>query len=118
MFTILGPDRPGRGRVSRRDVLRVGGLTAAGLALPDVLRLRAAPDAGRGKSVILVWLRGGPSHIDSYDMKPNAPAEIRGEFEPIRTNVPGIQICEYMPRQATIMDKLAILRGIQSNDLG
>jgi hypothetical protein len=107
--------------VSRRDVLRIGGLTLAGLTLADVLRLRAAsaaPSAGRGKSVIMIWLRGGPSHIDSYDMKPDAPAEIRGEFQPISTNVPGIQICEHLPRQAQIMDKLAILRGIKSNDLG
>jgi hypothetical protein len=66
----------------------------------------------------MIWLRGGPSHIDSYDMKPEAPAEIRGEFRPIPTNVPGIQICEHLPRTAQIMDKLAILRGIKSNDLG
>ena len=79
---------------------------------------RAAPGRGRGKSVIMIWLRGGPSHIDSYDMKPDAPAEIRGEFKPIRTNVPGIQICEHMPLHAKIMDKLAIIRGIKSNDLG
>jgi len=121
MLTFLGPIRKCRGEVSRRDVLRVGGLAFAGLTLADVLRLRAAgaaPRAGRGKSVIMIWLRGGPSHIDSYDMKPGAPAEIRGEFRPIPTNVPGIQICEHMPRQAQIMDKLAILRGIKSNDLG
>ena len=66
----------------------------------------------------MIWLRGGPSHIDSFDMKPDAPAEIRGEFQPIATNVPGIQICEHMPLQARIMDKLAIVRGIKSNDLG
>jgi hypothetical protein len=68
--------------------------------------------------VIMIWLRGGPSHIDSYDMKPEAPSEIRGEFAPISTNVAGIQICEHMPKQAGIMDKLALLRGIKSNDLG
>ena len=66
----------------------------------------------------MIWLRGGASHIDSYDMKPDAPAEIRGEFKPIRTNVPGIQVCEHLPLHAKMMDKLAILRGIQSNDLG
>ena len=120
MLSFLGPTRKCRSEVSRRDVLRVGGLAFAGLTLADVLRLRAAapPDAGRGKSVIMIWLRGGPSHIDSYDMKPDAPAEIRGEFKPIATNVPGIQVCEHLPRQAQIMDKLAILRGIKSNDLG
>jgi Protein of unknown function (DUF1501) len=106
--------------ITRRELLRVGGLAFAGLSLADVLRLRAgaAPDAGRGKAVIMIWLRGGPSHIDSYDLKPQAPAEIRGEFRPIPTNVPGIQICEHLPQQARIMDKLAVLRGIRSNDLG
>ncbi len=100
--------------------MRIGGLAFAGHSLADVLRLRAndASGTGRNKSVIMIWMRGGPSHIDSYDMKPNAPAEIRGEFRPIPTNVTGIQICEHMPRQARIMDKLAIVRGIRSNDLG
>jgi hypothetical protein len=110
--------------MSRRDVLRVGGLSFAGLTLADVLRRRAsaaesmARGAGRGKSVIMIWMRGGPSHIDSFDMKPDAPAEIRGEFRPIPTNVPGIQICEHMPLLAGDMDRLAIVRGIKSNDLG
>lgn len=112
MFDIL--DR----KTNRRDLLRVGGLAFAGLTLADVLRLRAGATTHRAKSVILIWMRGGPSHIDSYDMKPDAPAEIRGEFRPIATNVPGVQICEHMPNQAKIMDKLAILRGIRSNDLG
>lgn len=109
-----------RGPYSRRDLLRVGGLAFAGLSLADVLRLqaKASPTPARNKSVIMVWLRGGASHIDSYDMKPDAPAEVRGEFKPIPTNVPGIQICEHMPKQTKIMDKLAILRGIKSNDLG
>jgi hypothetical protein len=95
-------------------------MALGGASLADVLRLRAeaAPAAGRNKSVIMVWLRGGPSHIDSYDMKPAAPAEIRGEFRPIATNVPGIEICEHLPLHARIMDKLAIVRGIKSNDLG
>ncbi|HEX7449820.1 MAG TPA: DUF1501 domain-containing protein, partial [Pirellulales bacterium] len=91
-----------------------------GLTLADVLKSQAgaASRASRGKSVIMIWLRGGASHIDSYDMKPDAPAEVRGEFQPISTNVPGIEICEHLPRQAGIIDKLAIVRGIQSNDLG
>jgi Protein of unknown function (DUF1501) len=119
MLTFLGSPGQDRGKVSRRDVLRVGALALGGLTLPEVLRQRAtaAPQAGRGKSVIMIWLRGGPSHIDSYDMKPAAPAEVRSEFRPIATNVPGIQICEHMPRQARIMHRLAILRGIRSNDL-
>ncbi len=123
MWDVFGPLRRCRGPVSRRDVLQVGGLSLAGLTLADVLRLRAdaAPagaGAGRGKSVIMIWMRGGPSHIDSVDMKPDAPAEIRGEFQPIPTNVPGIQICEHLPLVAGITDKIAILRGIKSNDLG
>src|SRR4051812_18958499 len=107
MFTFLGTQRPGRSGISRRDVLRVGALAFGGLTLPDLLRLRADAATGRGKSVIMIWLRGGPSHIDSYDMKPDSPAEIRGEFSPIATNVPGIEICEHTPLQAQIMDKLA-----------
>lgn len=120
MLTLLGASRKNQSGISRRDVLRVGALAFGGLTLADVLRLQAAAgtDAGRGKSVILIWLRGGPSHIDSYDMKPKAPPEVRGEFQPIPTNVPGIDICEYLPLHAKIMDKLAIVRGIKSNDLG
>ncbi|MDB5344119.1 MAG: hypothetical protein JWP89_2496 [Schlesneria sp.] len=124
MWDFFGPRRSCRSLVSRRDVLRVGGLAFAGLTMADLLRLRASAasnttaGAGRGKSVIMIWMRGGPSHIDSFDMKPDAPTEVRGEFRPIPTNVPGIQICEHMPRLAGDMDKLAIIRGIKSNDLG
>jgi hypothetical protein len=124
MWTFYGPKRRYRGAISRRDLLQVGGLAFAGLTFADVLRLQAAtaggsaPGTKRNKSVIMIWMRGGPSHIDSFDMKPEAPAEIRGEFRPISTNVPGIEICEYMPLLAKSMDKLAIVRGIKSNDLG
>jgi hypothetical protein len=105
-------------------MLRIGTLGLSGLTLADLCRLRAQASAGTAttprcdKSVIMIWLRGGPSHIDSFDMKPQAPAEIRGEFAPISTNVPGIEICEHLPLTAGIMDKLAIIRGIRSNDLG
>jgi hypothetical protein len=101
-------------------VLKIGALGLGGLTLADVLRLRASAQepVRREKSVIMIWLRGGPSHIDSYDMKPLAPAEIRGEFSPIPTNVPGIEVCELLPLSAKIMDKLAIVRGIKSNDIG
>lgn len=124
MWNCYGPLRKCRSQMSRRDVLQVGSLALVGLSLGDVLRLQAGaagvsnPTAGRSKSVIMIWMRGGPSHIDSVDMKPDAPAEIRGEFRPIATGVPGIQICEYLPYLASIMDKLAIVRGIKSNDLG
>ena len=120
MLSVFGRGTKLCDGITRRELLRVGGLAFSGLTLADLLRLRAAAgkESGRAKSVIMIWLRGGPSHIDSYDMKPAAPAEIRGEFQPIATNVPGIQICEHTPRQAQIMDKLAIVRGIRSNDLG
>ncbi len=108
------------GGLSRREMLRVGALALGGLTLPELLRARAAapPRAGNGKSVIMIWLRGGPSHIDSYDMKPHAPEEIRGEFQPIRTRLPGVQLCEYLPLHARMMDRLAIIRGIKSVDIG
>ncbi len=120
MLSIRGPQWRYRGRISRRDVLQIGALGLGGLSLADVLRLRASAQeqVPRQKSVIMIWLRGGPSHIDSFDMKPLAPLEIRGEFSPIPTNVPGIEICEHLPLCAKIMDKLAIIRGIRSNDIG
>jgi hypothetical protein len=98
---------------SRRQFLRGAGCSLGGLMLGDLLRLRAAESAPRPRSVIMVLLIGGPSHIDMYDMKPDAPVEVRGEFRPIRTNVPGIDICEHMPRQARIADKLTIVRNMK-----
>src|SRR5882757_5698369 len=98
--------------ISRRDFLEVGGLSLAGLSLADVLKLQAQGGtraATSGKSVIVVFLAGGPSHIDMYDMKPDAPVEIRGEFRPIHTNVPGMSVCELMPLQARIADKFAVV---------
>jgi hypothetical protein len=103
--------------VTRRGFLQVGALGCAGFTLADFLRLRAQAAPGgqqtpRGKSVIMVLLIGGPSHIDMYDLKPDAPPDIRGEFKPIATRTPGLQICELMPRQAQISDKLAIIRNM------
>ena len=103
--------------ITRREVLRVGGLAFGGLTLADVLRARDA-GASRAKSVIMVWLRGGASHIDSYDPKPDAPAEIRGEFGTIPTALPGVRFTEYLPLQARLADRLAVLRGIRSVDIG
>lgn len=120
MLSLLGQGTTLCDGITRREMLRVGGLAFGGLTLADVLRSRASAgsDTGRGKSVIMIWLRGAMSHIDSLDMKPNAPAEIRGEFQPIATNLPGVQICEYLPKVAQMLDKLAIVRGIKSIDLG
>src|ERR1041384_7247374 len=99
--------------ISRRSFLKAGGLAMGGLALSDLMRLRAAgaiaPER-KGKSVIMICLGGGPSHVDTYDMKPGAPAEIRGEFRPIKTNVPGMQLSEMLPKQAKIADKFAVVR--------
>jgi hypothetical protein len=116
MLTVWGTKRRGyRDRICRREFLRVGGLGAAGLTLADLLRLKAngavAPKAPH-KAVIMIYLTGGPSHIDMYDLKPGAPPEYRGEFKPIQTNVPGLDICELMPLQAKIADKLAVVRNM------
>jgi hypothetical protein len=99
--------------MNRRDFLRLGALGLGGLTLADVLRLRAESGAKSPRAVIMVCLAGGPSHMDMYDLKPNAPADYRGEFKPIQTNVPGFDICELFPLQATIADKLALVRTVQ-----
>lgn len=106
-------------RTSRRTFLTAGALSIGGLTLADVLRSRALAGsaATRPKSAILIHLSGGPSHLDMYDMKPQAPMEYRGEFSPIATNVPGIEICELMPKQAEIADKFTILRAAQIANL-
>lgn len=98
--------------LTRRELLRVGAVGLGGLSLPGLLRLEAAapPAAGRAKSVVMLFLSGGPSHLDMFDLKPEAPEEIRGTFRPIDTNVPGIQISEHLPRTARLADKLAIVR--------
>ena len=102
--------------VSRRSLLRAGALGVAGLALPDLLRQRAdaAKKGGvvKNTAVIQVFLTGGPSHVDTYDPKPDAPKEIRGEFKAISTAVSGVSLSEYLPRQARAMDKLAVIRSL------
>jgi uncharacterized protein (DUF1501 family) len=99
---------------SRRDFLRVGSLSAAGLTLANYLQWAEAGEVSgtRGKAAIFIDLPGGPSHLDSFDLKPEAPTEIRGTFQPIETNVPGIRISEHLPKLAKCADKYAILRGV------
>ena len=100
---------------SRRELLRAGALTTLGIGLADVLAHQAAADLPlRGVNCILLWLLGGPSHIDRYDMKPLAPPEIRGELHPIATRVPGLDLCELMPRMAACAGKFSIIRSMHS----
>jgi uncharacterized protein (DUF1501 family) len=99
--------------IKRRDFLKVGAL-GAGLSLSGYLRLASAGDLknAKAKSAIFINLTGGPSHMDTFDLKPDAPAEFRGQFNPIKTNVPGIEISEHLPKLAQCADKFAILRGV------
>jgi hypothetical protein len=114
VLTFFGASRRYCDRINRRDFLRVGALGLGALTLPDILRLRAqAGSSATPRSVIMICLAGGPSHMDMYDLKPSAPADFRGEFKPIKTNVPGFDICEHMPLQAKIADKLALVRTVQ-----
>jgi Protein of unknown function (DUF1501) len=119
MLTLWGSKQRFCDGLSRRSFLQIGAF-GAGLTLAGMLRARALAAGGTptasGKSAIMIYLPGGPSHIDTYDMKPEAPAEFHGEFKPIPTNVPGIQICEHLPLQARMMDRFAILRSIVSVD--
>src|SRR5262245_33039592 len=103
------------GECSRRALLRAGFLGLAGLGLPDLLRAEAVARAAgqptaRDLSVILIWLDGGPTHFETYDPKPDAPAEFRGPLHAIGTSVPGIQVSELLPYHAQLMDKMSIIR--------
>ena len=122
MLDILGSTTRTCDGVSRRNFLRVGSLAVGGLSLPNLLRGEAAAkEAGssaKRKSVILVWQAGGPSHLDMYDLKPTAPAEYRGEFKPIPTNVPGIDIGEHLPLQAAMFDKFSVVRSAFHTNAG
>src|SRR5258707_2874602 len=99
---------------SRRWFLQPGLSALAGLSMADVLRLQAqaAPAGKDRRAVILFWLSGGPSHIDMWDPKPDAPREIRGPFSSIESCVPGVRFGEHLPKQASIMDKLTIIRSV------
>src|ERR1700722_6869491 len=108
---------PCSGPMDRRTWLKVGGLSLGALCAgqaPHLAQLLAADERGGdpGFSVILFWANGGPSHLETFDLKPGAPAEIRGPFQPIRTNVAGLDICEHFPRLARMADKYTILRSL------
>lgn len=111
--------------VGRREFLRLGAFGTAGLGLAQYLRLADAGEvreSAKAKAAIFIDLQGGPSHMDMFDLKPDAPAEYRGLFNPIRTNVPGVEFCEHLPKLAQCADKFAILRGVThtlgAHDLG
>lgn len=112
-----------RHRVPRRDYLKAGSLSLLGLNLPEWLRLRqamAAESGGerpRAKACIFLFMWGGPAHQDTWDMKPNAPSEYRGDFRPVDTSVPGLQICEHLPMLAQRADKLAVIRSMTHDDV-
>ena len=116
MLRILGTRAPACDGTSRREVLRVGGLSLFGsMTLPRLLQAAARgphSPTPKARSIILVNLFGGPSHLDMFDMKPDAPAEVRGEFWPIATSVPGLQICEHLPRLARWMHKATLIRSV------
>ena len=119
MLRILGRGATLRDGLNRREILRAGGLSLFGLTMPGGLRAAEQnrgtglePRPARAKSVILFNLLGGPSHMDMFDLKPNAPAEIRGEFKPITTSLPGLQICEHLPNTAKWMHKACLIRTI------
>ncbi len=122
MLSIIGhPDKTQSfcDGVSRRNFLKIGSLGMAGLTLPQILATEAqAGVKNSNKSVILIYLVGGPPHQDMYDLKPNAPREIAGPWKPIQTNVPGIEICEHFPMLAKIMDKLVPIRSISDAQSG
>src|SRR4051794_36116091 len=99
----------------RRDFLRVGSLSLLGLSLADYFRLEAAGQAA-DRSCILIWLSGGPPHQDLWDMKPDAPADFRGTYKPISTNVPGIRIGELLPNTAKVADKFTIIRSMTGRE--
>jgi hypothetical protein len=117
MLTLFGDGAKYCDGLTRRNFLKIGGLAMGGMSLADILR--AESRAGRPhshKAVIMVFLSGGPPHQDLIDLKPEAPVEIRGEFNPIATNVPGIEICELLPQMASMMDKFAVIRSIVGSE--
>src|SRR5439155_4295944 len=120
VLRILGNNRKLCDGISRRDLIQAGALSLFGLTMSDVFRLQEAqaaavpanpsPTFGKAKSVLILFLYGSPGQLDTWDMKPDAPEEIRGPFKPIRTSNPGIDICEHMPRVAKWMHRVTTVR--------
>lgn len=120
---LNGRLRDGLTVVSRRSVLKAGLAGLAGLSLPRLLQMRAEAAAGPGslavpqnKAVILLWMTGGPSHIDTWDVKPDMPLEVRGPFGDIPTKLPGVHVCEYLPKQAAMLDKFTLIRSVDCRE--
>src|SRR5262245_2990724 len=102
-----------RSQPTRRQLLQVGGAGLLGLSLPQFLRAAdAARGKGRARSVIFLHQWGGPSHHDTFDMKPHAPDAIRGEYTPVASSLPGLTVCEHLPRTAKVMHKVTLVRGL------
>jgi hypothetical protein len=132
MLSLLDQTELRAGGISRREWLRVGGLSALGLSLPGVVRAGEGPPPqpgappklagelgstfGKAKNVIYLWLQGGPPQHETFDPKPDAPVEIRGPFRPIATNVPGVRFCELLPRTARFADRMAVVRSLSTRD--
>ena len=126
MLDLLGPGSRLCDHITRREMLRIGGLAPMGLGLASLLaghdravgaeQSSIAGSFGRAKRCLLMFMWGGPSHIDLFDMKPNAPREVRGEFNPAATSVPGLQMCELLPRLGRHADKLSLIRSLTHTD--
>src|SRR5262245_12687236 len=121
MLRVLGSGKRLCDGVTRREMLRAGGLSLFGLPLAGLLRLQEAQAAapapssasfGKAKACILLYLYGAPSQLETFDLKPDAPADVRGQFNPIATSVPGVHICEHLPRTARLMHQTALIRSL------
>src|SRR5688500_7238393 len=99
-------------RFTRRNFLQIGGASLCGVSLLDLLRNSAVAGApaAKAKQMLVCWMAGGPPHTDMFDMKPDSPSDYRGEFKPIKSNLPGLDVCELMPKLATMADKYTIIR--------
>ncbi|MFT5467088.1 MAG: hypothetical protein ACI8UO_002191 [Verrucomicrobiales bacterium] len=117
MITLHDRPNPKRGHAPRRHFLKIGGMAAGGLSLQQLLAAEDQQGVGSShKAIINIFLPGGPPHLDMFDMKPEAPREIRGEFQPIKSNVPGMEFCELFPNLAKCADKFAIIRSLGDSE--